>query len=308
MPEFIITGYAKPYWLTLAQYKALQETDAYGIYFITDCNRIYRGGKELLDAFKIVDEYPTPYIGDIRTDTLCFRKTFDDGRTILEAKLLDENLEWQTVLPPVVTVVDTNNPGDNLPTEGAIVTYVGAEIASLKEYVDAIYERMESALEAAVSAQASAEAAAGDAVAAAERSVDNSELAQSYARGGTGARPLEDTDNAKYYMEQAAAIVAMSNRVVSVFADEAHVQLQECIQTHVPNYDSDYTLPAVTDTSVLHKCVLEVLFSAASEADFKNADGVVLKHVEPAHGAAVRFTCTWSNILSTWVIETLVMN
>ena len=56
----------------------------------------------------------------------------------------------------------------------------------------------------------SATAAAGSAVAAGEKAqeaTDASVLSKSYAVGGTGTRPGEDTDNAKYYCEQAQQIV-----------------------------------------------------------------------------------------------------
>lgn len=74
------------------------------------------------------------------------------------------------------------------------------------------------------SADASKNAAAGSATSAANaattanqraNSADASALlAQSYAKGGTGTRPGEDADNAKYYMEQARQIVD-SNVTVS---------------------------------------------------------------------------------------------
>lgn len=56
----------------------------------------------------------------------------------------------------------------------------------------------------------SATAAAGSAVAAGEKAqeaTDASVLSKSYAVGGTGIRPGEDTDNAKYYCEQAQQVV-----------------------------------------------------------------------------------------------------
>lgn len=53
-------------------------------------------------------------------------------------------------------------------------------------------------------------AQANTASAAATSATNKATLAQSYAVGGTGTRAGEDTDNAKYYKEQAAAIVNMS--------------------------------------------------------------------------------------------------
>lgn len=66
------------------------------------------------------------------------------------------------------------------------------------------------AADSASDAQSSKTAAAGSANTAsqqAQTSTDQATLSKSYATGGTGTRTGEDTDNAKYYKEQAAAIV-----------------------------------------------------------------------------------------------------
>ena len=53
--------------------------------------------------------------------------------------------------------------------------------------------------------------AAQNAVASAQAADDSSDLSQSYAVGGTGTRDGENTDNAKYYSEQAGAVVNSLN-------------------------------------------------------------------------------------------------
>ena len=74
-----------------------------------------------------------------------------------------------------------------------------AEAAASEQRVDA---------DAAVVAQAAgmAAAAADDAAAARGAAQDAAVTAQSYAKGGTGSRTGENTDNAKYYKEQSAAL------------------------------------------------------------------------------------------------------
>lgn len=66
------------------------------------------------------------------------------------------------------------------------------------------------ASDSATAAGASATAADGSASDAEEEAT----LARSYARGGTGTRSGEDTDNAKYYKEQARAIVSGNGHVI----------------------------------------------------------------------------------------------
>lgn len=65
----------------------------------------------------------------------------------------------------------------------------------------------ETAQGAAETAQAGAETAQSAAETAEANATAKATLSQSYAIGGTGTRSGEDTDNAKYYKEQAAAIV-----------------------------------------------------------------------------------------------------
>lgn len=72
---------------------------------------------------------------------------------------------------------------------------------SAKGYSEAAKASKEAAAQSAATASEKATTATQKATAA-----ENSQiLAQSYAKGGTGTRPGEDTDNAKYYAEQAQA-------------------------------------------------------------------------------------------------------
>lgn len=88
----------------------------------------------------------------------------------------------------------------------------------------------ESSEQNAVNAESSASsaiAAADSAKDAEKNSYDYSLLSKSYAKGGTGVRPNEDTDNAKYYMEHAAAYA--SGDGVSVFIQSDEPSVNNCI-------------------------------------------------------------------------------
>lgn len=67
-----------------------------------------------------------------------------------------------------------------------------------------------SASNAATAAQGASQAAASvnQAASQAQAAANSATLSKSYAQGGTGTRAGEDTNNAKYYMEQAAGIVS----------------------------------------------------------------------------------------------------
>ena len=70
----------------------------------------------------------------------------------------------------------------------------------IDENVEIVTQKASETLQAAQNAVASAQAADG-----------SSDLSQSYAVGGTGTRDGENTDNAKYYSEQAGAVVNSLN-------------------------------------------------------------------------------------------------
>lgn len=75
--------------------------------------------------------------------------------------------------------------------------------------------------------EAAAAAAAEKASSSEKNSYDYSLLSESYAKGGTGIRDGEDTDNAKYYMEHAAAYA--SGDGVSVFIQSDEPSVKNCI-------------------------------------------------------------------------------
>lgn len=81
-----------------------------------------------------------------------------------------------------------------------------SDVDSAKEIaVSAVESEKTTAVEAVDSAKASAVSAIDDAKTSAVSDVQNSsKLAESWAIGGTGSRDGEDSDNAKYYAEQAA--------------------------------------------------------------------------------------------------------
>lgn len=110
------------------------------------------------------------------------------------------------------------------------------------------------AAQSATEASQSATAAAGSATTA----TDQATLAQSYAVGGTGTRPGEDTDNAKYYMEQAEAIVggdyatneelqtAISGAISTAAADATQKAnaVQSNLTAHINDTDNPHQVTA----------------------------------------------------------------
>lgn len=145
---------------------------------------------------------------------------------------------------------------------------------SSKNYSEAAKASKEAATQSATTAGEKATVASQKATAA-----ENSQiLAQSYAKGGTGTRTGEDTDNAKYYMEQAKAAAGGD------FA--TRTELAEGLETKVDKVSgkqlstNDYTtadkdkvanLPSNTNTE-LEKKVDKVSGKGLSANDYTTTD------------------------------------
>ena len=127
---------------------------------------------------------------------------------------------------------------DSLPPNG--LTWSQMVLAAIQDARDAAEEAQgakgeiedliaDAVAEATAQAEASAQAAAGSAQASegsADDSAASATLSQSYAKGGTSTRTGEDTDNAKYYKEQAArsATTASDKATEANQAKEAAVE------------------------------------------------------------------------------------
>ena len=112
----------------------------------------------------------------------------------------------------------------------ATMQQIAAKAAEVSGMADAAAESAHASAESEQASSSSSDAAARSAQAAAtsaqeaRNSADaitaQASLAQSYAVGGTGNRPGEDTDNAKYYMEQAREITG-TEEITSAEIDQA---------------------------------------------------------------------------------------
>ena len=117
----------------------------------------------------------------------------------------------------------------------------------IDENVEIVTQKASETLQAAQNAAASAQAADG-----------SSDLSQSYAVGGTGTRDGENTDNAKYYSEQAGAVVNSLNNahidenghLVYTSPGGSTVDLGEVVGSSIQSIDrtSGTGAPGTTDT------------------------------------------------------------
>ena len=117
-----------------------------------------------------------------------------------------------------------------------------------------IDENVEIAVKKATEAMQSAQSASASSASAS----DSAELSQSYAVGGTGTRNGENTDNAKYYSEQAGAVVNSLNNahidenghLVYTSPDGSTVDLGEVVGSSIQSIErtSGTGAPGTTDT------------------------------------------------------------
>lgn len=83
--------------------------------------------------------------------------------------------------------------------------------------------------------------------------------------------------------------------------------LAEGMQSHVPEAASVYTLPAVTDATRTHECILTIKFSSAVLTyEFQDSEGTTLVPLplngDIEAGSVVTFLCRYNPLLSQWVI------
>lgn len=117
-----------------------------------------------------------------------------------------------------------------------------------------IDENVEIAVKKAAEAMQSAQSASASSTSA----IDSADLSQSYAVGGTGTRDGENTDNAKYYSEQAGKVLnALNNahidengHLVYTSPDGSTVDLGEVVGSSIQSIErtSGTGAPGTTDT------------------------------------------------------------
>ena len=237
MPEYTVTGKWKMHWLNRAVYDNLPSVDPYALYWIKDQNIIFRGDKPLLDNFAEVSEFVDPYVGPIKPKTLCYKISDVEGQPFFEARILNEQYGWDTVVPPVNGVIEKEGTEDKtIPTSNAVRTFVTDRLDELREYFDALNNSMTEKLERAQQAAVTATDAAADANVSADDSFTSAIKSESYAVGGTDSRPGEDTDNAKWYKQKAEEAASQGGGS----AEEARQYAEAAAQSASEALDSEH--------------------------------------------------------------------
>lgn len=116
---------AKFYVGTLAKYKALEQKDANGLYFIEDAGRIYRGENDMTSDVFYVESVPQ----DLKENKIAVVKVTANGKTMHDVYVGDANGKPVKAVPGSV---DDKAAFDDSATFGAYVPTVSA----VKGYVD----------------------------------------------------------------------------------------------------------------------------------------------------------------------------
>lgn len=136
--------------------------------------------------------------------TVQFVQTMSTNRTVT-ASVKDKSIGFEQLKDNVYQSISDDRVAAEAAAESALASKTAAENAAAQATTKAseASQSAATALESKNTAVSSAEAAV-----VSEQSAERDALmAQSYAVGGTGLRPGEDTDNAKYYSQQAGEIV-----------------------------------------------------------------------------------------------------
>lgn len=135
--------------------------------------------------------------------TVQFVQTISTNHTVT-ASVKDKSIGFEQLKDDVYQAISNDRVAAEAAAESALASKTVAENAAAQATTKAseASQSAATALESKNTAVSSAEAAA-----VSEQSAERDALmAQSYAVGGTGIRPGEDTDNAKYYAQQAGEI------------------------------------------------------------------------------------------------------
>lgn len=136
--------------------------------------------------------------------TVQFVQTMSTNHTVT-ASVKDKSIGFEQLKDNVYQTISDDRAAAEAAAESALASKTAAENAAAQATTKAseASQSAATALESKNTAVASAESAS-----VSEQSAERDALmAQSYAVGGTGLRPGEDTDNAKYYSQQAGEIV-----------------------------------------------------------------------------------------------------
>lgn len=130
--------------------------------------------------------------------------TYNDFQQMIE-EIADDLLEdFKKELAPIKTEIE--QMASDVSSDKAEVVVIKNDITDrILPLIEGYVESAEGFAESAGTSSDNARTYAGNSLESAELSGDYATLAESYTHGGTGKRAGEDTDNAKYYMEQAKA-------------------------------------------------------------------------------------------------------
>lgn len=132
-----------------------------------------------------------------------------------------------------------------------------------------------------------------------EISKANVKLAESYTKGGTGSRSGEDTDNAKYYKEQAAEIVGpLTQKVNGVIEDLTQFSNDGYLSNNIVNIHdiSTQTVNGITYTPYYENGVLQYIDvngTSTSQANYTLISSLTLKSGQYFIGGSTSKVSVW---------------
>ena len=87
--------------------------------------------------------------------------------------------------------------------------------------------------------------------------------------------------------------------------------LQEGVQTHVPDAPVTYTLPAITDATRTHECVLTVSFANTQTIAFEDSEGNPIVPQDTMYllpDDTVQYLCWYESLQGKWIIDATPLN
>ena len=236
-----------------------------------------------------------------------------DEKSTIVAEKTEQALQYADV---ATQKAQEATDASNIASESA--TNANAYATSARESADMASTKATESSQSASNANASSESASNSAATAtlkandantsatnAKNSADNAQsnatLSESYAKGGTGTREGEDTDNAKYYYEQAKAVsnvdIATTEKAGIVKPDGTSVTVDPDGKIHA----NTEALSDIGDVDIQNPLDKQALVYDAASGKWKNGQGSVSSVISDEWNASITYAvgqyCIHNNIL-----------
>ena len=128
---------------------------------------------------------------------------------------------------------------------------------------------------------------------------------------GYGAIVPSNLDYAVRSVLPNVTVIPAATSEYSLLDSSATTNSHSWVYEHAPEAAPTYTLPDVTNESVLHTIILTVDFTSVQTCSFEDSEGTIiapLDSLDITAGDVVEYLCRYDNLQEKWVISASILN